>query len=153
MIHTFLKYSAFVLFLMCYTFGYSQIKMKNNNTWGTLSMVTFKQSYDEVYGTMVSKAEVSPIVMALNGKEIEVEGYFIPLTGKVGQSHFMLSALPQNICFFCGGAGPETAMEVYMKDGVKMEYSDEKVKVRGILNVNAKDAMSLLYTLQDAIKL
>lgn len=116
-------------------------------------MVTFKQAYDDVYGVLVSKAEVSPIVMALNGKEIEVEGYFIPLTGKIGQSHFMLSALPQNICFFCGGAGPETAMEVYMKDGVKMEYSDEKVKVRGILNVNAKDAMSLLYTLQDAVKI
>ncbi len=149
-----MKWISFILsFGLCISSSNAQVDFKSDNVWSTLSMVEFKQSYDDVYGILVEKAEVSPITMALNGKEIEVEGYIIPLTGKVGQSHFMLSALPQNICFFCGGAGPETAMEVYMKGETKMEYSDQKVKVRGILNINAKDALSLLYTLQEAEKI
>ena len=112
-------------------------------------MVTFKQAYDDVYGVLVSKAEVSPIVMALNGKEIEVEGYFIPLTGKIGQSHFMLSALPQNICFFCGGAGPETVMEVEAQEGVK--YQDDAIYLKGILRTNADDINRLMYKLENAV--
>ena len=148
-----LKY-IITLFCICLsTFGYSQIDMKADNVWSTLGIVTWKQSYNDVYGILEEKAEVSPIAMLLNGKEIEVEGYFIALSGKVGQSHFMLSALPQNICFFCGGAGPETAMQVFMKDGVKMEYSEKKIKVRGTLNINAKDSQSLLYTLNEAVKI
>lgn len=124
--------------------------MQDQNVWKTLSLVNVTSEYDDTYGMLMDKIEVSPIVKAMNGKIIEVDGYIIPLTGKIGQSHFMLSSLPQAICFFCGAAGPETAMQVFMKDNKKMEYSDKKVKVSGILRVNVKDAQSLLYTLEDA---
>ncbi len=120
-------------------------------TWRTLSMVTYKTEFDEDWGMDIEIPIVSPVAMKLNGTEIEVDGFIIPLTGKVKQSHLMLSALPQSMCFFCGGAGPESAMEVFMKDKKEVEYVPEKVRFRGTLRINAKDAASLLYSLDNAV--
>jgi hypothetical protein len=74
----------------------------------------------------------------------------IPLTGQIMQAHFMFSRYPQSTCFFCGKAGPESAMQVFMKDGKKVKITERKIKVRGTLYVNPKDANSLLYSLQEA---
>jgi hypothetical protein len=63
----------------------------------------------------------------------------------------MLSKFPQSTCFFCGKAGPETAMQVFMKDNKKVKISERKVRVKGTLLINPKDASSLLYTLENAI--
>ena len=76
---------------------------KDEGAWNTLSMVTFQREFDETFGIDIDKPILNPVVKALEGKEIEVEGFIIPLTGKVKQSHFMLSRFPQNMCFFCVG--------------------------------------------------
>ena len=99
----------------------------------------------------IKKPKVSSAVQKLDGTQIEVEGYIIPLTGQVTQSHFMLSKFPQSTCFFCGKAGPESAMQVFMKDNVKVKISERKVKVKGTLIVNPKDITSLLYTLENGV--
>ncbi len=62
----------------------------------------------------------------------------------------MLSKYPQSTCFFCGKAGPETAMQVFMKDNKKIKISERKIKVSGTLIINPKDVNSLLYTLENA---
>jgi hypothetical protein len=121
-----------------------------NNTWATLGMVTFTTQYDPAFGIEIKKPTISPIVKTLEGKEIEVNGYIIPLTGKSEQSHFMLSKFPQNMCFFCGKAGPETAMQVFMENGRKVAYTDEKVSVKGILRINDSNENNLMYTLENA---
>lgn len=121
------------------------------DSWRTLGMVSFNTVYDQSMGMEIKKPIVSPIVRGLNGKEVDIKGYIIPLSGKIAQSHFMLSKYPENMCFFCGAAGPETAMQVFMKGGKKVTYSTEKIAVRGILRVNELDAASLIYTLEDAI--
>jgi len=89
----------------------------------------------------------------MDGQEIEVDGYIIPLDGKVKQSHFVYSAFPANMCFFCGKAGPETAMEVFMKDNKKVAYSDLKIRLKGNLQINESDGSNLIYTLRDAVVL
>lgn len=122
----------------------------NSRTWATLSMVTFDSKYDESVGYEVQIPKVSPVVKMMEGQEIEVEGYIIPLEGKVKQSHFMLSAFPANMCFFCGKAGPETAMQVFMANGDKVSFTDDKISIRGTLRINESDMNSLLYTLENA---
>ena len=121
------------------------------DSWSTLSMVTFKTEFDTSYGMEVKIPSLSPVVKAMEGKMIEVKGYIIPLTGKKEQSHFMLSKLPQNMCFFCGKAGPETAMQVFMKDGIKVPYCDDKIKLSGILRINENSVDNLMYTLEQAV--
>ena len=123
------------------------------DSWSTLGMVTFETKFDPDWGIDIQIPNFGPLVKSLEGKEIEVEGFIIPLTGKLKQSHFMLSKFPQSMCFFCGLAGPETAMQVFTAGQKKVAYSDEKIKVKGILRVNDKDMNSPLYTLEDAMLL
>lgn len=131
--------------------GQSDVMKKDEGAWNTLSMVTYERSYDETFGMDVEKPIVSPVIKMLDGKEIEVEGYIIPLTGKIEQSHFMLSRFPQSMCFFCGKAGPESAAQVFTAGGKKIPFTDEKVKVRGILRINVTDVTNLLYTIEEGV--
>ncbi len=126
------------------------IMVRDEGNWTTLSMVTFIREYDADFGIDVQKPVLNPIVKTLENKEIEVSGYIIPLTGKIEQSHFMLSRYPQSMCFFCGKAGPESAMQVFTKGGVKIPYTDKKIKVKGTLRINVTDMNNLLYTLDTA---
>lgn len=120
------------------------------SAWSTLGIVSVTSTYDPAYGIETKKVKVSSAVKLLEGKEIEIEGYFIPLTGKVAQNHFMLSKFNEKMCFFCGKAGPETAAQVILADKKTQAYSDEKIKVIGILRINENDPSGLLYTLEQA---
>ena len=129
----------------------TDVMKKDEGAWNTLSMVTYQRAFDETFGMDVEKPVLNPVVRTLEGKEIEVEGYIIPLTGKIEQSHFMLSRFPQSMCFFCGKAGPESAAQVFTKDGKKIPFTDKKIKVKGILRINVTDVTNLLYTLEDGV--
>lgn len=142
------RLSAF--FLLCFI-GITLQAQTMTGTWGTLSLVTFDRVFNEDWGMEIEVPKVNQIVRQLEGTEIEVKGFIIPLEGKVEQSHIMLSAFPQSTCFFCGKAGPESAMQAFMKDGKKVKYSPDKVTMKGILRINEKDISSLLYTLEDAV--
>lgn len=123
---------------------------QGQDSWATLSLVTFESTFDDDFGMDMLIPSYSPIIMAMDGTEIEMEGYFIALDGKKKQNHFMLSKFPQSTCFFCGKAGPETAMQVFLANNKQQEYSDEKIKVKGTLRVNTTDPAGLLYTLEGA---
>lgn len=139
------------VFLAC--FFYTQLSFAQDNIWATLGLVTFKTEYDSNFGIEIKKPTLSLAVKLLENKEIEVEGYFIPLNGKLEQNHFMLSKFNENMCFFCGKAGPETAMQVFLSNGKKQAYSKDKIKIKGILRINPNDSGGLLYTLDQAIVL
>lgn len=149
-----MKYFLFVLlFIVAESPIHSQVDVmkKDEGAWNTLSMVTFQREFDESFGIDIEKPVLNPLVRTLEGKEIEVEGYIIPLTGKIEQSHFMLSRFPQSMCFFCGKAGPESAAQVFTKDSKKIAFTDKKIRVKGILRINVTDVTNLLYTIEDGI--
>ena len=139
------RYVLLFLFMFSGTLMWSQ-----DDVWASLSMVRFEKYYDPTMGFEVEKPVVGPVPLSMNGKELEVSGFFIPLTGKNKQSHFMLSRYPESMCYFCGGAGPESAMQVFMKGKEKVAYSPDKITVKGTLRVNDVDAANLIYTLEDA---
>ena len=141
------KYWVFVIFNLSVLIG---INAQAKDMWTTLGLVTFRTSYNPEYMMETKIPKISGAVEKIDGTIIEVEGYIIPLTGQISQSHFMLSKFPQSTCFFCGKAGPETAMQVFMKNNQKVKITERKVKVKGTLLVNPKDASSLLYTLENA---
>ena len=117
-------------------------------TWKTLARITFKKEYDKVMGFKVDKPIFSKDVMALEGGIIEIRGYIIPVEGYKSHKEFVFSAYPYNMCFFCGGAGPESVMEVKSKEPIK--YSAEAVILRGKLHTNSDDINRLIYSLDDA---
>ena len=115
--------------------------------WHTLSKITFKKVYDEFQGFKVDVPVFSEGVRKYDGKEIIIRGYIVPSQGYEGQTEFFLSAYPYNMCFFCGGAGPETIMEVYTKE--EIDYTAEAVIVQGVLRLNDSDINRLIYALED----
>ena len=121
----------------------------SKGTWKTLGKITFKKVYDELMGFKVDMPVFSDQIVALEGKEITVKGYIVPTEGYKSHKEFILSAFPYNMCFFCGGAGPETVMEVVSLEGV--EFSADPIVLKGILRLNDNDINHLMYKLEEAV--
>jgi len=67
---------------------------------------------------------------------------------------FVLSRNPNATCFFCGGAGPETVLQIEMKQGVYKRYTtDDRITFKGILRMHEKDIDSLTYVLEETEEL
>lgn len=125
--------------------------LETENTWKTLSRITYKKEFDELMGFKIDKPVFSDKVKVLSGKEIIIKGYIIPVEGYKSHKEFILSAFPYNMCFFCGGAGPETVMEVESKEPVK--YQADAIYLKGTLLLNADDINRLMYKIVDAVKI
>jgi len=123
-------------------------EVKEKSVWKTLSKITYKKQYDELMGFKIDIPVFSDPVKALEGKEITVKGYIIPVEGYKSHKEFIFSAFPYNMCFFCGGAGPETVMEVEASEPV--EYTAEQVYLKGKLTLNDSDINRLMYLITDA---
>lgn len=121
---------------------------QNQSTWKVLSKVQIEKRFDELLNYEIDFPTFSDEVKALNGKEIVLEGWIIPLDELRGENYFVLSALPFANCFFCGGAGPETVLEVFSEKNIK--FTEKRIKVKGVLNINADDPLKLMYILQKA---
>lgn len=121
---------------------------KQESAWKTLAKITYKKQYDELMGFKIDVPVFSGPVKALSEKEITIKGYIIPVEGYKSHKEFIFSAFPYNMCFFCGGAGPETVMEVEAAEPV--EYTAEQVVLKGTLYLNDSDINRLMYLLKDA---
>ena len=119
------------------------------NLWQTLAKITYEKKYDELLGFKVDVPVFSQPIKDLEGQTVEVAGYIVPVEGYKSHNEFVFSAYPYNMCFFCGGAGPETVMEVTSTEPVK--YTTDKVRLRGTLQLNNDDINQLMYVLTDAV--
>ena len=117
--------------------------------WKTLGKLTFEKQLDPKLGFKVDMPVFSEEVQALDEKEVVIKGYIIPVEGYKGHKEFVFSAYPYNMCFFCGGAGPETVMEVFADEAI--EYTADPITLRGTLRLNPDDANRLLYALHGAV--
>lgn len=116
--------------------------------WKTLARITYKKEYDDFLGFKIDKPVFSDAIKALDGKEVTVKGFIIPVEGYKGHKEFILSAFPYSMCFFCGGAGPESVMEVVAIEPI--EYSAEAIVIKGKLHLNGDDVNKLMYLMTDA---
>lgn len=116
--------------------------------WSTLARVTFTKEFDAELGLKVDRPTFGEAVTALDGETIQLRGYVIPTEGYKSHREFVFSAYPYSMCFFCGGAGPETVVEVFAREPV--EYSAEAIELEGTLRLNADDPNALMYRIEDA---
>ncbi len=87
---------------------------------------------------------------AWHNKSIELEGYMYPLDNEKTQKLFMLSYFPIQACFFCGGAGPESIIEINSPKGVALQ--SQRIKLKGTLRLNTEEPERLFYILDEAVK-
>ena len=118
------------------------------NLWKTLTKITYVKEYDEFLGFKIDRPVFSEEIKALDGKEVTVKGFIIPVEGYKGHKEFILSAFPYSMCFFCGGAGPESVMEVLAVEAIN--YTAESIVLKGKLHLNSEDVNKLMFSLSEA---
>lgn len=119
-------------------------------SWKNLDSLIIEYYYDSDYGDYLGKPTFSKESKLWNGKNVIIEGYWIPVS-EIGDSTVsVLSALPYAQCFFCSGAGIETVMQIKSKGNLKRMETDEKITLKGKLLLNSDNPMELYYQLIDA---
>lgn len=115
--------------------------------WDILADVTYEYEYVEALNIWHGTPDFGNKVKAYADKEISIRGYVIPL--QISGDLYMLSAVPYQSCFFCGGAGQETVMELRMKSDKWRLKTDELLTFTGILRLNDKE-LEMSYILENA---
>lgn len=116
------------------------------NPWDLLGTTTIRQGHDSFLDEPIDLPVFPEKLKKWDGKEITLEGYIIPLK-QGSQDYFVLSRFPYQSCFFCGAAGPETVVEVYSDREVR--FTDEKVSVTGMLELNEDDPLHLFFLIRN----
>ncbi len=118
-------------------------------SWDVLADVSFQLEFIEQYGMEYEMPTFGKEVRAFEGEEVLLSGYMLPLDGKGMQ--LVLSKFPFTACYFCGNAGPETVIELWMKpDHLRRYKTDERLTFKGKLRLNTTDYFHLSYILLDA---
>lgn len=128
------------------SFGVHAQFSDSGKNWETMADVKYEKSQDEYGEIYVPK--FGDEVRKMGGKTVSLKGFIIPFEGMFEPKHIILSSLPVASCFFCGGSGPETVAEAYLKKEVK--YTAKPVTVTGTLELNDTDYDQLMYVLKDA---
>jgi hypothetical protein len=114
--------------------------------WDDLAEVTFSIKYIPSFGAEFLAPTFSDHVLSLDGQEVSIVGYFINISPS--ENAYILSKNPMATCFFCGAAGPETAIELQF-DSPQSFKTDAVVSVTGTLKLNPDDVEHFNYIITD----
>jgi hypothetical protein len=118
-------------------------------TWKNLSDVRFAKKFNKQLGMYFLYPTFGESVVALEGKQIQIKGYLIP--ADPDNNIYVISAQPMSMCFFCGGAGPESIIELQLRNKKQRFKTDAVKTISGKLRLNAQDIEHLNYILEDAV--
>lgn len=118
-------------------------------TWAELADVDFKDVYLEELDSYYWKPVFGEQVLAAESEDVYVTGYVIPVD--LDEDFYVLSRYPFANCFFCGGAGPESVVDLRFADSDHRTYqTDERLTFHGNLRLNADDVYQMNYILEGA---
>ncbi|WP_138479719.1 DUF3299 domain-containing protein [Dyadobacter bucti] len=116
--------------------------------WKKLSDVRFTKKLNKEVSMYFLYPTFGQTVRNLQNKEVQIKGYMIPVDET--ENIYVLSSQPMAACFFCGGAGPESIIELQFKNRRRKFKTDEVKNVRGMLQLNNNDIEHLNYILKNA---
>lgn len=137
-----LFFNLFSLFILLSSFSIIE-----NGLWEKLLKVDWEYKYSEEFEMDVPFPIFSDEMKKMDGTEVSITGFVLPVETEDGS--LMISAYPFSSCFFCGGAGPESVVAVYLKN--PREIEDEEATFKGILHLNDEET-GLIYELKDAVE-
>lgn len=141
-----------IFLLLGLVFAFCSYAQKNNYkgfpslVWPKLYDISFIKGTDKL--GEFDKPVFSAATKSLNGKTISLPGYIVPFDNGLKSAHLMLSSMPLNACFFCGVGGPESVVEVFLKE--EMTYTDKPTEIKGVLKLNDTDPDKMFYVLENA---
>ena len=134
------------LFISSFTFGQTP-ETDDMYYWKILSKVKYKSNLDAESGEVIYTPVFSKSIEQYEGKTIFLKGYIIP--AELSRGKMTLSAFPYSSCFFCGGAGPESVIELESSSPIIYRL-DKPITLEGKLTLNRTDPLRLMYVLKNA---
>jgi len=110
--------------------------------WDVLARVDFKITPERYV------PQFSAELKALDGKEVRIAGFMLPLEAGKKQKRILLTRMPVTCTFCLPGGGPESVIEVHLRK--PLDYTWEGVVLSGRLLLLPDDPSSLFYRLVDA---
>ena len=141
------KIIVLVLLTASLTVSFAQTKF---DAWDAFAKTKFEPKYYEKLGEYLFYPTFSAELKALVGKEITIQGFYVPFAPEDG-NYVVLSKYPMSQCFFCGGAGPESIVEVNFARELPKFQIDDLVTVKGKLKLNTDDMDHVNFILTDAV--
>jgi len=137
----------FIYGFLSFYFLINSLYAQTSIDWNILADVHFEEKKDETADLTFNQATFGPMVSQFKDQEVSITGYMIPMD-PMGLS-FALSKNPNAVCFFCGGAGPETVVQLKFTT-MKRYATDARLTFKGMLQLNEQDINSLTYVLKEA---
>jgi hypothetical protein len=127
---------------------YSGILLQED-AWNIFARVKFEPKFSKAHNEYFMFPQFEKDIQALEGTEISLRGHYIPFD-LVTRNAVVISKNPYAACFFCGGAGPESVVEVVFKVKKAKFKMDQVVTVKGKLKLNDSDVDRLTFILDEA---
>lgn len=119
--------------------------------WKYLLRLTMDSVMSQEHGGMIELPVFNDTLKALDGKQVIVEGYYIPATETKDNQVVILSAYPFAQCFYCGKAGIESVIDVLSVKPLPRMKTDTKTKIRGRFRLNATNFEYLVFVLEESV--
>jgi hypothetical protein len=119
------------------------------DTWAEFARTKFETKYFQEIGEYLFTPTFSSELQAQVGKEVSLEGYYLPLD--TDGKYIILSKYPYSQCFFCGAAGPESIAEVYFAQPPGKFVPDQYIRVKGKLKLNTDDLEHGNFIIEQAV--
>lgn len=139
------------LFFVVMVLGMNMLYAQNKtDSWNNFAKTKFEPKYDEKLGEYLFYPNFPTELKALEGKEITVEGFYVPFAPEDGD-YIIISKYPMSQCFFCGGGGPESIAEVNFAKSPGKFQVDDLITVKGKLKLNADNVDHVNFILDNAV--
>lgn len=116
--------------------------------WYKLALIKVQYKFSEKHNTYFYIPVMDQRATELQGKDFVIKGYYLPFDLPGGE--LVISENPYSSCFFCGGSGPESIIEVKLKSASSNFEVDELITVQGKLKINGDDPDHAIFILEDA---
>ena len=153
--HNYIKFSiALVVVITLSSFNLNKINTTSNDkevivtdtlTWSLLGKIDYLKKADKLYGEVMFPV-INMKLKALQGKEVAISGFIIPIDNK----NYAISKNVFAACFFCGKSGPETLMGIKFKGDLPKLKTDQYVTLKGKFRYNDNDVEDWIYHIENA---
>ena len=119
-----------------------------NLSWKSLSETSFSEYFNETKNIWTLEGVFPVSIRKLNGSDVKITGYVIQIDIK--KRSYVLSAYPYSSCYFCGGAGPESIINLQLND-LKHHIETDAIKTfSGVLDLQSRPKNGFYFTLINA---
>lgn len=105
-----------------------------NDVWEKINTLMYKVTKKD--NQTIYTPYFPPELKGLENKTVELPGYLVPLHGGRTHDTFMLSVLPIMQCSFCGTNDIPPMIEVIMKKGKNVRFTEDPIKIKGKVFLN-----------------